>query len=281
MKKLVNMKLAGINCRNSQGYKALHVAARRKESSIIMALLTGGASASATTTGSEQLTAVTMCRRYTRPKDYNEKVVQGKDTNKGRLCIGLLEGDRRNNPASGSPDLSAQMADDLERQVDDLEHRVKTARMLFPQEANLAIENAMHAFPDIEFARPSASGGLFESLDRIHLDESSEMKAKRLMAKLVGLQKTVETGRYYFPHCSEVIDRFLSVDHLDVLYLKTGSPEEQRLRKRSYMKIIEDVQKAFYKDTADNNCNNNLPPSSISSSSSSSSASHSSRARKR
>uniref|UniRef100_A0A7N0VIJ4 Uncharacterized protein n=1 Tax=Kalanchoe fedtschenkoi TaxID=63787 RepID=A0A7N0VIJ4_KALFE len=39
MKKLVNMKLAGINCRNSQGYTALHVAARRKESSIIMAKL--------------------------------------------------------------------------------------------------------------------------------------------------------------------------------------------------------------------------------------------------
>ncbi|CAM8955890.1 unnamed protein product [Rhodiola kirilowii] len=282
MTRVLNTRMAGINVRDPQGYTVLQVAARRKEPSIVMALLTSGACTSATTHGREMLTAVTICRRCTRSKDYNEDVTQGKETSKSKLCIDLLERGRCKSPITGYPNLATQIADDLQREVDDLEQRVLIAQKLFPQEANLAIGNAMHAFPDIEFARPSASRGLFERLDMLHLDESSEMKTRRLMAKLVGLQKTVETGRCYFPHCSEVIDKFLSVD-LDILYLETGTQEEQHRRKRSYEKIKEDVKKAFDKDMmADNNYNNSR--SSLSSSSSASTSSlkvgGSSRARK-
>lgn len=76
----------------------------------------------------------------------------------------------------------------------------------------------------------------------------------------------VETGRRYFPHCSERLDKFLEDDDMpDAFFLEKGTAEEQKMKKMRFMELKEDVQKAFYKDIAESR-------SGLSSSSSSSSS---------
>ena len=61
----------------------------------------------------------------------------------------------------------------------------------------------------------------------------------------------VETGRLYFPHCSEVVDKFLVDDMSDPSLFEEGSSEEQRVKKRRFTELKEELQEAFYKDKAD------------------------------
>jgi regulatory protein NPR1 len=62
----------------------------------------------------------------------------------------------------------------------------------------------------------------------------------------------VEMGRRYFPHCSDVLDKFLEDDEMpDTFFLEEGSPEEQTKKRARFVELREDVQKAFYKDIAD------------------------------
>lgn len=77
----------------------------------------------------------------------------------------------------------------------------------------------------------------------------------------------VEKGRRFFPHCSEVLDKFLE-DEIDMPdnFLEKGTPEEQRTKKMRYMELKEDVQKAFSKDMAEKSNWPGLPTSSSSSS---------------
>jgi regulatory protein NPR1 len=60
----------------------------------------------------------------------------------------------------------------------------------------------------------------------------------------------VEMGRRYFPHCSEVLDKFMDDDLPDLFYLEKGTPVEQRIKRRRFMELKEEVQKAFDKDKA-------------------------------
>lgn len=80
------------------------------------------------------------------------------------------------------------------------------------------------------------------------------------------LQLLVETGRYYFPLCSEVIDKFLEDDMPDIVFLEKGSIEEKKIKKRRFIELKEDVQKAFNRDVTQKN------QASLASSSSSSSS---------
>jgi len=123
VKEVLSLGSADLNLRNSRGYSVLHVAARRKEPSIIMALLTRGASASETTLDGQN--AVAICRRLTRPKDYNENTKQGQESNKDRICIDVLETDmrRRNSMSANVSTLSPSVADDLSMKLDYLENR--------------------------------------------------------------------------------------------------------------------------------------------------------------
>lgn len=62
----------------------------------------------------------------------------------------------------------------------------------------------------------------------------------------------VETGRRYFPNCSQVLDKFMEDDLPDdSFYLEEGSPEEQKIKRMRFMELKEDVQKAFTKDKAE------------------------------
>ncbi|KAK8992556.1 hypothetical protein V6N11_048634 [Hibiscus sabdariffa] len=248
---ILGLRLADVNLRNSRGYTVLHIAVMRKEPSVIMSLLAKGAFASTLTLDGRS--AVNICRRLTRPKDYHAKTEQGKETNKDRICIDVLEREMRRNPMAGDVSVTSHtLADDLHMRLLYLENRVALARLLFPSEAKLAIDIA-HAETTSELANGN--------LRQVDLNETPIMQRKRLLARMESLMKTVEMGRRYFPHCSEVLDKFMEDDLPDLFYLETG-PEEQKIERTRFRELKEDVQKAFNKDKAVFNRNeiqNTLP----------------------
>ncbi|CAI9089943.1 OLC1v1024598C3 [Oldenlandia corymbosa var. corymbosa] len=180
---------ANLNLRNSRGYTVLHVAARRKDPSIIVGLLSKGASVSDLTEHGQ--TAITICRRLTRPKDYNESMTQGKETNKDKLCIDVLAREMIRNPLAGNMPMSSMMvADDLVMRLLLLENRVALARVLFPLEAKLAMQIA-NAHLTSEFrGLNSATKGLCGNLREVDLNEIPHEQVKRLQMRLEALQKT-------------------------------------------------------------------------------------------
>ena len=126
---VLNLGLADVNLPNPRGYTVLHVAAMRKEPSIVVSLLTKGAHASERT--SDGQSAVSICRRLTRPKDYHAKMEQGQETNKDRICIDVLEREMRRNPLAGDVSISSPtMADDLHMKLLYLENRGELLQML-------------------------------------------------------------------------------------------------------------------------------------------------------
>ncbi|KAI9176722.1 hypothetical protein LWI28_006370 [Acer negundo] len=252
VKELLSLGLSDLNLRNTRGHTVLHVAARRKEPSILVALLTKGVCASETT--SDGQTAVAICRRLTRPKDYNENTKQGQESNKDKICIDVLEREMRRNSMSVNMSISSHMiADDLHMKLDYLENRVAFARLLFPAEAKLAMDIAdAHSTSAYTGLAASKSKGSSGNLKEVDLNETPSVQAKRIQLRMQALLKTVETGRRYFPHCSEVIDKFLDDDMPDALLLEKGSAEEQNIKKMRFTELKEDVQKAFSKDMAVN-----------------------------
>ncbi|XWS19937.1 hypothetical protein CRYUN_Cryun31cG0058800 [Craigia yunnanensis] len=246
------LRLADVNLRNSRGYTVLHIAAMRKEPSVIMSLLAKGASASELT--SDGRSAVNICQRLTRPKDYHAKTEQGKETNKDRICIDILEREMRRNPMAGDISVTSHiLADDLHMRLLYLENRVAFARLLFPSEAKLAMDIA-HAETTAEFAGLSSKGSN-GNLRQVDLNETPIMQKKRLLARMEALMKTVEMGRRYFPHCSEVLDKFMEDDLPDLFYLERGTLEEQKIKRSRFRELKEDVHAAFNKDKAEFNLN--------------------------
>ncbi|KAL7211099.1 hypothetical protein ACSBR2_014056 [Camellia fascicularis] len=84
-----------------------------------------------------------------------------------------------------------------------------------------------------------------------HLNETPLMQKKRLLSRMQTLSKAVEMGRRYFPHCSEVLDKFMEDDLPDLFYLEKGTPEEQLIKRKRFVELKEDVQKAFNEDKAE------------------------------
>lgn len=127
---VLSLGLADVNLRNARGYTVLHIAAMRREPSIIVSLLTKGACASDTTADGQS--AVSICRRLTRPKDYHAKIKQGEDSNKDRVCIDVLDREMLRNPLAGNASLCSQtMADDLPMKLLYLENRGKFLKLEF------------------------------------------------------------------------------------------------------------------------------------------------------
>jgi regulatory protein NPR1 len=122
VQEVLTLGLADILLKNPRGYTVLHVAARRKDPSILVALLKKGACASETTLDGQ--TALSICQRLTRRKDYHEKTVQGKESHKDRLCVDVLEREMRRNSMSVNMEVLSQLtADDLHMRLDYLENR--------------------------------------------------------------------------------------------------------------------------------------------------------------
>ncbi|CAI8586764.1 unnamed protein product [Vicia faba] len=248
VQEVLTLGLADILLKNPRGYTVLHVAARRKDPSILCALLKKGACASETTLDGQ--TALSICQRLTRRKDYNMKTVQGKESHKDRLCVDVLEREMRRNSMSVDMSVLSQLtADDLNMRLDYLENRVAFARLFFPAEARVAIENA-EADSTPLYATLSALKGNIKEVD---LNETPSFRTRKLQLRLQSLVKTVENGRRFFPHCSEVLDKYLEDEMPDVHVLEKGTEEEQRTKKARFMELRDEVQKAFHKDMAENN----------------------------
>ncbi|KAH0983762.1 hypothetical protein GBA52_010939 [Prunus armeniaca] len=247
VKEVLGLGLATINLCNARRHTVLHVAARQ--------------------TTADGQTAVAICRRLTRPKDFYENTKQGQESNKDRMCIDLLEREMRRNSTSGNLSIRSEViADDLNVRLDYLENRVAFARLLFPAEAKVAMEMADAHSTSVPSGL-SASRGSSGNLREVDLNETPSGRTKRLQARMQALRKTVEMGRRFFPHCSEVLDKFLD-DEMDMadFILEKGTPEEQRKKKTRFLELKDDVQKAFCKDMAENK-RSVLSPSSSSSSS--------------
>lgn len=97
---VLELELHCINQKNQRGYTPLHVAAMRREPTIIGSLLDKGACPE-TPTGDGR-SAITICRRLTRAKDYSLQTLQGKETNKDKVCIEMLERGMRKGPMAGN-----------------------------------------------------------------------------------------------------------------------------------------------------------------------------------
>jgi len=119
---VLELGLANVNLKNNRGYTPLHVAAMRREPAVIVSLLTKGASAFEVT--SDGQSAVSICKRLTRVKDYNAKTMQGQESNKDRLCIDILEREIRRNPFVGDESVTSPLlADDVHAKLIYLENR--------------------------------------------------------------------------------------------------------------------------------------------------------------
>ncbi|GFQ05613.1 regulatory protein npr3 [Phtheirospermum japonicum] len=245
---VLSLGLADVNLRDSRGNAVIHAAARRKEPSIIVSLLNKGACASDPTF--EGQSAVSICRRLTRPKDYQMKREKGQEANKDRICIDVLEREMRRNPVAGDASVSSlAMADDLQMKLLYLEDRVAFARMFFPTEAKLAMEIA-HAETTSELSGLLYSRGSSGNLMEVDLNETPISQNKKLLSRIETLSRTVELGRRYFPNCSQVLDKFMEDDLSDAFYLEKGTPEEQRIKRKRFMELKDEVNKAFNKDKA-------------------------------
>ncbi|CAN1221443.1 BTB/POZ domain and ankyrin repeat-containing protein NPR1 [Linum grandiflorum] len=255
VQEVLNLQQADVNRRDSRGYTVLHIAAMRRKPSVLVSLLEKGACASDTTRDGQ--TAVSICRKLTRPKDYLSKTEKGHQANKDKICIEILEREMRRNPMAEDIAATPHTPDeDLQMKLFDLENRVAFARLFFPTEAKLAMDIA-NADTTPKFSGLAASKGSTANLREVDLNETPIMQKKRILTRLDALKKTelwmtVETGRRFFPNCSEVLDKLMEDDHPDVFYLEKGSADEQRIKRNRYLELKDDVQKAFTKDKAEN-----------------------------
>lgn len=126
---LLDLDLANLNLKNGRGYTALHLAAMRREPAIIMCLLNKGASVSQLT--ADGRSAISICRRLTRAKDFNTKMEQGQESNKDRLCIDILEREMMRNPMAVEDAVTSPLlADDLHMKLLYLENRGEVHTMI-------------------------------------------------------------------------------------------------------------------------------------------------------
>ncbi|KAL0363721.1 UNVERIFIED_CONTAM: BTB/POZ domain and ankyrin repeat-containing protein NPR1 [Sesamum calycinum] len=159
---VLSLGLSDVNLRNTRGNTVLHVAARRKEPSIIVSLLTKGASASEPTF--EGQSALSICKRSTRPKEYQMKRENGQEANKDRMCIDILEREMRRNPIAGDASISSlAMADDLHMKFLYLEDRAKLAMEIAHAETTSELAGLLSS--------RGSSGNLMEVLDKFMEDD--------------------------------------------------------------------------------------------------------------
>ncbi|XP_010545358.1 PREDICTED: regulatory protein NPR1 [Tarenaya hassleriana] len=269
---LLDLGLADVNHRCIRGYTVLHVAAMRKEPKLIVSLLTKGARASDTTP--EGMTALQIAKRLTKAADYNSFPVHGKPSSKDRLCIEILEQLDRRDLLPGEASLSLAMAgEELKMKLLYLENRVALAKLLFPREAQLAMEIAQ-VDGTCEFTLASLEPDRLNGSKRTAPDlniapfKIQEEHLRRHRA----LSKTVELGKCYFPRCSAVLDQIMDAEDLSQLACIENDTIEERLQKKQrYMELQDALGKAFNEDKE------NFDKSSITSSSSSTSKSTASR----
>ncbi|KAL0798412.1 hypothetical protein Bca101_053587 [Brassica carinata] len=254
---LLKLGLADVNRRNPRGYTVLHVAAMRKEPSLIAFLLTKGADASEMALDGR--TALLIAKQVTKAAEYNCILEQGKDSPRGRLCVEILEQPEKLDPfpEDVSPSLALAADHELKIRLIDFENRVQMARLIFPKEAQLAMEIA-------------DTKGTSEFIVRLTPDQYTTpfVFLEKHRSRLEALSKTVEYGKRFFPRCSALLDQIAHCEALGILaFVEKDTPENRLAKRQKYMEIQESLLMAFSKD------NEELGKSSRSGSSSSTSKS--------
>ena len=241
-----------VNLKNDSGYTPLHLACMRREPQILLSLIEKGASVVERTQDGRD--ALTICKRLTTEKDCNKKLEKCKERSKAYLCIDILEQEIKRKSFIFEELLSAEVSvatpllvDNFHMRLINLENRVAFARIFFPSEAKLVMRIAQ-ADSTEEFAGLTSAN--FSKLKEVDLNETPTMQNRRLRERLDALTKTVELGRKYFPHCSDVLDKFLMEESTDLHFLESGSAEDQYTRRTRFSELKEDVRKAFSKDKA-------------------------------
>ncbi|KAL5209936.1 hypothetical protein ABZP36_005559 [Zizania latifolia] len=249
---LLKRDSANVNLKNCSGYTPLHMACMRREPDIIVSLIEKGASVLETTLDGRD--ALTICKRLTREKDCSGKLEKGKERSKAYLCIDILQQEIKRKLFILEYQISAEesiatplLVDNFYMRLINLENRVAFARIFFPAEAKLVMRIAQ-ADSTEEFAGLTSAN--FSKLKEVDLNETPTMQNKRLRERFDALTKTVELGRRYFPHCSEVLDKFLNEESTDLVFLESGTPEDQQVKRMRFSELREDVRKAFTKDKA-------------------------------
>ncbi|CAD6206115.1 unnamed protein product [Miscanthus lutarioriparius] len=246
---LLKLDSANVNLKNNSGYTPLHIACTRREPDIILSLVERGASVLERTLDGRD--ALTICKRLTSEKDCNRKLEKYEEKSKAYLCIDILEQELKRksfilDPISIEESIATPLlVDNFHMRLINLENRVAFARIFFPSEAKLVMRIAQ-ADSTEEFAGITN----FSKLKEVDLNETPTMQNRRLRERLDALTKTVELGRRYFPHCSDVLDKFLNEESTDLFFLETGTPEDQRVKRMRFSELKEDVRKAFTKDKA-------------------------------
>ncbi|OVA08178.1 BTB/POZ-like [Macleaya cordata] len=237
-KELLDLERADVNNKNQRGYTVLHVAAMRKEPGIIASLITKGARPTDLTPDGRK--AVQISKRLTKYVDYHRCTEKGKDSPKDRLCVEILEEAERRDPQLGEASLSLAMAgDDLRVRLLYLENRVCLARLLFPREAQVAMEIAK---VDATSEFPLAP----------NLNEAPFIMAEGHLNRLKALQETVNLGKRFFPRCSDHLNKIMDAEDLSELAnLGNDTAEERQMKKRRYMELQDVLLEAFCKDKAD------------------------------
>ncbi|KQK13847.1 BTB/POZ domain and ankyrin repeat-containing protein NPR3 [Brachypodium distachyon] len=242
---MLNLDSANVNLKNDSGYTPLHIACMRREPDIIVSLIEKGASVLERTRDGRD--ALTICKRLTREKDCRKKLEKCKERSKAYLCIDILEQVIKTKSSISEERLCEEvqiatplLADNFHMRLLNLENRVSFARIFFPSEAKLVMRIAQ-ADSTEEFTGLTLAN--FAKLK----DDLNDLK---LRERFDALTKTVELGRGYFPHCSEVLDKFLNEESTELFFLETGTPEDQRIKRMRFSELKEDVLKAFSKDKA-------------------------------
>ncbi|KAF9617715.1 hypothetical protein IFM89_038215 [Coptis chinensis] len=240
---VLDLGLSDVNHRNPRGYTVLHVAAMRKEPKIVVSLLTKGAKPSDLTSDGRK--ALQISKRLTKAVDFNRSTEEGKSSPKDRLCIEILEQAERRDPLLGEASVSLAMAgDDLRMKLLYLENRVGLAKLLFPVEAQVAMDIAQ-VDGTLEFPR-KLPGGQITPMD---LNEAPFKIEEEHLNRIRALSKTVELGKRFFPRCSDVLNKIMDADDLSQLaYLGNDTPEERQLKKRRYVELQDVLVKAFSED---------------------------------
>ncbi|XP_038987172.1 BTB/POZ domain and ankyrin repeat-containing protein NPR1-like [Phoenix dactylifera] len=234
--KLLDLERADVNRKNRRGYTVLHIAAMRKEPTIIVSLLTKGARPSDLTSHGQK--AIQISKRHTRYIDYERPNEEGKAACNDKLCIEVLDqAERREEMALPL----AMISGDPHQKLSYLEARVTLAKLLFPKEAKVAMDNA-HVDGTLEYNSNLSTGSQRMTLDS---DRTPFKMKEEYLSRMRALYRTVELGMRFFPRCSRVLNKIVDDDLSEFAGLEHITSEE---RKRRYLELQDEMMKAFSQD---------------------------------
>ncbi|MCO5577493.1 hypothetical protein L7F22_031324 [Adiantum nelumboides] len=233
VKDILELGLADVNSRNNRGFTVLHVASMRLDPSILVSLLYKGANPLETTPDGR--TSLQLCSRLMR-KHSNDSSGEAASLQKERLCVEILYQAGTKNLFEDAAFPPVADEEELLGRLFYLENRVAFGRLLFPEEANLVLGithlESTSEFTGLRDLVNESKRAANMDLNQVPSDQgSSTMSAKPLINE--ALVKRVE-----------------ALQRTELSYIKLGSSEEHKRKKRRYSELQCMIAEAFQKDVA-------------------------------